>query len=192
VSLAQVFAVGFFPLDQIGYGVQPESVDAAVQPKLHDLPHLFPHGGVVIVQIRLMAEEPVPVIRPGNRIPGPVREFGVDLSSGALRSLAAIKRHLDGLVLPTDCRDAACCTLFILIPRPNQEVTASRAPTARQRRVTIVKDWVLQLPGPDSHYTREQSPYQRPHWLDGLRLRPSILSRSGVGLGPPKGMAQGL
>ena len=41
-------------------------------------PDLFTNGRVVVVQVRLMAEEPVPVVRRRQRVPGPVRQLGVE------------------------------------------------------------------------------------------------------------------
>jgi hypothetical protein len=51
----------------------------------------------------------------------------------------------DGLRSAHGCEGTACRTHFNFIARPNQEGTASRTPTARQRPVAIVKNWMLQL-----------------------------------------------
>ena len=78
VGLGQVLAGRALALDQIGHRVDPEPVDADVEPELHHLPDLFAHGRIVVVQVRLVAEEPVPVVGLRDRIPGPVRQLGVD------------------------------------------------------------------------------------------------------------------
>ena len=43
-----------------------------------DVEHRFLHDGVVVVQVGLVAEEPVPVELPPHRIERPVRLLGVD------------------------------------------------------------------------------------------------------------------
>ena len=78
VGLGQVLAGRALALDEIGHGVDAEPVDAEIEPELHDLPDLLADGRVVVVQVRLVAEEPVPVVGLGDRVPGPVRELGVD------------------------------------------------------------------------------------------------------------------
>ena len=74
----QVFAVRAVALDQVGHGVQTEAVDADVEPELHHAPHGFEDGGIVVIQVGLMAEEAVPVIGFRNRVPGPIRHFRVE------------------------------------------------------------------------------------------------------------------
>ena len=77
VRLRQVLADRAFALDQVGHGVEAQAVDAAVEPELHDLDHRLEHLRVVEVQIRLMMEEAVPVVRLGGVVPAPVRGLGV-------------------------------------------------------------------------------------------------------------------
>ena len=77
VGFGQVLAVRAFALDQVGNRVQPEAVDAHIQPELHYIPHFFPDFWVVIIEIGLMAEEAMPVIFFRDRVPCPVGEFGV-------------------------------------------------------------------------------------------------------------------
>ena len=69
VGFAQIFVVGPFALDQVGNGIEPEAVDAHVEPEPHDLQHRFHDLRIVEIQIRLMAEEAVPVV--GLRDAGP-------------------------------------------------------------------------------------------------------------------------
>ncbi len=77
VRLRQVLVVGAVALAQIGDGVEPEAVDAGVEPALHHLhdgPH---HARIVEIEVRLVREEAMPVELAGLRIPGPVRLLGI-------------------------------------------------------------------------------------------------------------------
>ena len=78
VRFRQVLARRALALDEVRDRVDAKPVDAEVQPELHHLPDFFANRRVVVVEVRLMAEEPVPVVRLRDRIPGPVRELGVD------------------------------------------------------------------------------------------------------------------
>ena len=77
MGLGQVFAGRAFALDQVRDRIQAEAVHSHLQPELHHLPHFFADGGVVVIEIGLVAEETVPVVCLGNRVPGPVGEFGI-------------------------------------------------------------------------------------------------------------------
>ena len=77
VRLGQVRAVGALPLEQVGHRVQPEAVDAEVEPEPDDVEHRLLHGRVVVVEVRLVGEEPVPVELLPHRVEGPVRRLGV-------------------------------------------------------------------------------------------------------------------
>ena len=78
VRLGQVLAVGALTLEQVRHGVQPEAVDAEVQPEPQDVDHRFLHGRVVVVQVGLVGEEPMPVELPAHRVVRPVGLLGVD------------------------------------------------------------------------------------------------------------------
>ena len=78
VRLGQVLARRALALDEVGDRVHAKPVDAEIEPELHHLPDLFANRRVVVVEVGLMAEEPVPVVRLRDRIPGPVRQLGVD------------------------------------------------------------------------------------------------------------------
>ena len=73
----QVGAARAFTLDQVRHGVEPHAVNALIEPEPHHPGHGFPHLRVVEVQVGLVVEEPVPVVRARDRIPGPVRSLGV-------------------------------------------------------------------------------------------------------------------
>jgi hypothetical protein len=62
VRLAQVLVARAVALDQVGDGVEPEAVDAHLEPELHGLQHRVEHGRVVEVEVGLVAEEAVPEI----------------------------------------------------------------------------------------------------------------------------------
>ena len=52
-------------LDQVVHHVDPEAVDAAVQPEAQDVQHRLLHFGVAPVEVGLLAEEGVVVVLPG-------------------------------------------------------------------------------------------------------------------------------
>ena len=78
VGLGQVFAVGAVPLEEVGHGVEAEAVEADVEPVADHVEHGVGHLGVVVVEVRLMGEETVPVVLAPLGVPGPVGLLGVD------------------------------------------------------------------------------------------------------------------
>ena len=78
VRFRQVLAVRAFAFHEVGNGIEPEPVDAQFQPEVQHVQHLFDDGWVVVIQIGLVLEEAVPIVRLGDGIPCPVRAFGVD------------------------------------------------------------------------------------------------------------------
>jgi hypothetical protein len=78
VRLLEVLAVGALALVQVGHRVEPEAVDAEVEPELEHLDHRVLDLGVVEVQVRLVGEEPVPEVLAAHRVERPVRGLGVD------------------------------------------------------------------------------------------------------------------
>ena len=77
VRLRQVLAVGALLLVEVGHRVQPQPVHAQVEPEIHHLDHRLVHFRALVVQVRLMGEEPVPVVGPRHGVPGPVRGLHV-------------------------------------------------------------------------------------------------------------------
>ena len=77
VRLLEVLADRAFALDQVRHSVQPQAVDATIEPEAHHLDDRFQHRRVVEVQVRLVVKEPVPVVRLGRVVPRPVRLLGV-------------------------------------------------------------------------------------------------------------------
>ena len=57
--------------------VEPQAVHTKIEPEAHDVEHGVLHTRVVEIQIRLVAEEAVPVERTGLGVPGPVAGLGV-------------------------------------------------------------------------------------------------------------------
>ena len=78
VRLGKVLVVGALALDQVGDRVEPQPVDAHVEPEAHDAEHFLQHARVVEVEVGLVRIEAVPEILPGDRVPGPVRLLGVE------------------------------------------------------------------------------------------------------------------
>jgi hypothetical protein len=64
VGLGQVLVVRALALDEVGHGVEPQPVDAEVEPVAHHLDDRLEHLGVVEVQVGLVAVEAVPEDRP--------------------------------------------------------------------------------------------------------------------------------
>ena len=77
VRLRKIFAVRSFALVEVGDGIEPQAVDAHLEPEIEDLFDHFVHSGVVEIQIGLMRIEAMPVIGLRDRIPRPVRRFEV-------------------------------------------------------------------------------------------------------------------
>ena len=88
VALGEVLAVRPLALDQVGDRVEPHPVDPHVEPEPHHLEDGAEHPRVVVVQVGLVVEEPVPVIRLRHRVPGPVRGLGVGEDDPRLGILA--------------------------------------------------------------------------------------------------------
>ncbi len=77
MGFEQVLAVGALALEQVGNGVEPQAVDAAIQPETQHVEHGLADARVVEVQVWLVAEEAVPVVAPRLAVPGPVRRLGI-------------------------------------------------------------------------------------------------------------------
>ena len=78
MGLGQVLAVGALALDQIGDGVEPQPVDAHLQPVVQSAQDLLHHGRIVEIEVGLVAVEAVPEIGLRLGVPGPVRLLRVD------------------------------------------------------------------------------------------------------------------
>ncbi len=78
MGLGEVLAVGAVALEQVRHGVEAEAVEAEVEPEAHHVEHGLGHLGVVVVEVGLVVEEPVPEVLAALRVVGPVRRLGVD------------------------------------------------------------------------------------------------------------------
>jgi hypothetical protein len=81
----QVLAVGALLLEEVGHGVEAEAVDAQVHPEPHDVDHRVVHGRVLVVEVGLVGEEPVPVElrRTGSKVQ--LEVLGVDEDDARVR-----------------------------------------------------------------------------------------------------------
>lgn len=96
MRLGQVLAVGALALEQVGHRVQPEAVDPQAQPEADDVDHGVLHGRVVVVEVRLVGEEPVPVELFAHRVEGPVGLLGVDEDDPRVGvALAGVAPHVE-------------------------------------------------------------------------------------------------
>ena len=77
MRLGQVLVVGAFAHAQVRNRVEAHAVHAHVHPEAHDLDHRLDHFGIVVIQVGLMREEPVPVVLARHRVPRPVGAFGI-------------------------------------------------------------------------------------------------------------------
>ncbi len=77
MGLGQVLVAGALALDQIGHRVEPQPVDAHIEPEPHHRQHVAQHQRIVEVQVRLVRIEAVPEVRPGHGVPTPVGLLGV-------------------------------------------------------------------------------------------------------------------
>ncbi len=77
VGLGQVFAIGTFALEEVGYRIEPEAVDARFAPVVQNLENFFLHQRAIVVEVGLVVEKAVPVVLLRHGIPGPVGSFGI-------------------------------------------------------------------------------------------------------------------
>jgi hypothetical protein len=77
VRLGKVLAVRSLALEEVRDGVEPQPVDAHPEPEVECLEDGSPDCGIREVEIGLMGVEAMPVVRLGDRIPGPVRGLEV-------------------------------------------------------------------------------------------------------------------
>ena len=87
MGLGQVLVAGALAHAQIGDRVEPQRVDAAIEPEPQHVDHRVDHRRIVVVEIGLVREEAVPVVLAGDRIPRPVRLLGVGEDDARLGEL---------------------------------------------------------------------------------------------------------
>jgi len=77
VGLRQVFVARALAFAQIRHGVEPHPIHPGIEPEPHHVHDGLEDMRIGEIQIRLMGEEAMPVIRLGILIPAPVGLFGV-------------------------------------------------------------------------------------------------------------------
>ena len=77
MRLGQALAVGALRLVEVGHRVEAETVEAEVEPEAHDVQHGVLDLGVVVVEVRLLMVEAVPVVLAPLRVEGPVGRLDV-------------------------------------------------------------------------------------------------------------------
>src|SRR5262252_7913622 len=90
MSLRQVFTVSSFSFHEVWDRVQAKPIDAHVEPEPHHRPHLFSHNRIVIVKVRLMTEEAMPVILFRDGIPRPVGKLRIQ-KNNASASISVVR-----------------------------------------------------------------------------------------------------
>ena len=93
MRLGQVLADRALALVEVGHGVEPEAVQAEVEPEAEHLEHRFLDLGVVVVEVGLVGEEPVPVVGAGRSVPRPVRGLGVDEDDPRVLVASTVSDH---------------------------------------------------------------------------------------------------
>ena len=87
MGLRQVLAIGALLLVEVGHRIQPQPVHAQVEPEIHHFEHRLMHFRILIIQVRLVRKEPVPVVGSRHWVPGPVRGFHILENDPRLRVL---------------------------------------------------------------------------------------------------------
>ncbi len=78
MRLGEVLAVRPVPLEEVRHRVEPEPVDAEVEPEAQHLEHRLLHLRVVEVEVGLVVEEAVPEVLAAQRVERPVGGLAVD------------------------------------------------------------------------------------------------------------------
>src|SRR5688572_836096 len=77
MCLREVLSVGALTFKEIGNRIEPETVNTHVAPVVDDPKYFFLNEWIIIIQVRLMMEKPVPIVLLSVFIPHPVRHFKV-------------------------------------------------------------------------------------------------------------------
>src|SRR5688572_17210824 len=77
MCLRKVLAIGTFALEEIRHRVKSETIDTHLAPVVEYLEYFLLYERVIIVKIRLMKEEAVPVELLSHRVPCPVGAFKI-------------------------------------------------------------------------------------------------------------------
>ena len=77
MRLGQILAVGALALEEVRNRIEAQAIDAEAEPEIDHPQHFLAHRGIVEVQIRLMREEAMEVVRLRDRIPRPIRRLEI-------------------------------------------------------------------------------------------------------------------
>ncbi len=95
MRLREVFTVRPFALEEIRHRVQPETVQADVEPITEHVDHRVGHFGVLEIEVGLVREKAVPVVLAPLRVPCPVGFFGVDENNpGIAVAMVVVAPHV--------------------------------------------------------------------------------------------------
>src|SRR5262249_1163685 len=101
----KIFAIRSIAFDEIGNGVEPQPVNAHVEPETHRIEYRTKHAWIVEIQIWLMAIEAMPEIGLAGRIPGPVGNFRVpEYDPRVAKQLIGVRPNIK----ITCCRASLC------------------------------------------------------------------------------------
>ena len=101
----QVLAVRALVLEEVRHGVEPEAVEAEVEPEAQHLEHRVLDLRVLVIEVGLVVEEAVPVVLAAHGIPRPVR--GLAVHEDDARVLVAVSRPTRRTNRPSAFR--GCC-----------------------------------------------------------------------------------
>src|SRR5688572_16372959 len=73
----QIFSVGSLPFKKVRHGVEPEPINTHAAPIVQNLEYFFLNYWIVIVQVRLMVKESMPIILLRYRVPHPIGGFKI-------------------------------------------------------------------------------------------------------------------
>jgi hypothetical protein len=134
VRLRQILVVRAFAFDEIRHGIQPQTVDAHVEPEAHHLQHFAHDSGVVEVQVRLVRIEAMPVVLARDGIVRPVRRLRVDEDDARLFVfLVRVGPHVIVAMIRAGLRAARALEPRVLIGRVVDDQFGDHAQAARMR-----------------------------------------------------------
>ncbi len=116
VRLRQILVARPFAHAQVRHCVETHAVDSLVEPETHHPHHRLHHMRVVVIEVRLMREKAVPVVRAGHIVPGPVRFFRVAENNGcAGKLLVAVAPDIEVALVRTCRCPARCLKPWVLV-----------------------------------------------------------------------------